>query len=79
MQLKIIYFGQAAEAAGKSEEIKEMVSATTVEALKNMLQNIYPELKKFPFQIAVNQSLAHPDFEITNDAEIAILPPYAGG
>jgi len=79
MQLKIIYFGQAAEAAGKSEEIKEMVSATTVEALKNMLQNIYPELKKFPFQIAVNQTLVHPDFEIANNAEIAILPPYAGG
>lgn len=79
MQLKIIYFGQAAEAAGKKEEEREIISPTTAEALKNTLQNVYPELKKFPFQIAVNQTLVNADFEINENAEIAILPPYAGG
>ncbi|CAG0993752.1 MAG: MoaD/ThiS family protein [Bacteroidetes bacterium] len=79
MQLKIIYFGQAAEATGKKEEEREIISSTTVEALKKTLQEVYPELRRFPFQIAVNQTLVNADFEINENAEIAILPPYAGG
>ncbi len=79
MKLTVLYFGQAAEASGKCKEEKELASPTTVAALKSSLLSIYPDLQKFPFQVAVNQQIAADDTIITPPAEVAILPPYAGG
>ena len=74
----IIYFGQVAELAGKErEELK--LSNKNIAELKKQLEETIFNLGTIPYQIAVNQSLENDDFVLTNDMEIAVLPPFAGG
>jgi len=79
MELTIKYFGMAAEATHKSEEKLQPPSAITVQSLLQQLANRYPELKAMELRVAVNQSIANPETEIKEDAEVALLPPFAGG
>ncbi|GAA4270107.1 MoaD/ThiS family protein [Hyunsoonleella aestuarii] len=77
MLITIKYFGQIAEVTQKEEEQLE-VSKGSVSGLLNTLNTKYSDLKNKDFQIAQNQELVDLDTELTG-AEIALLPPFAGG
>lgn len=79
MKLTIKYFGMIAEVVGQDEEIIEFTEAITVDNLNTQLQNKYSSISSKNYQIAVNQDISLGDFIITEDAEIALLPPFAGG
>jgi len=79
MKLDILYFGLVAEAIKCVQEEFVLESKITVKQLKDLLINKYAELGKLSYQIAVNQQLVNPQTVITEDCEIAILPPFAGG
>ena len=79
MKLTIKYFGMIEEAAGKSEEKINFQSSISVDELKSHLEYTYPSIKEKNFQIAVNQTLANGSQLISEDCEIALLPPFAGG
>ncbi|PWH81993.1 MoaD/ThiS family protein [Algibacter marinivivus] len=77
MLIKIKYFGQIAEVTQKEEEQLE-VSEGNISALLNVLHSKYDTLNNKDFQIAQNQELVSLETELTG-AEIALLPPFAGG
>lgn len=77
MLVTIKYFGQIAEVTQKEEEQLE-VSEGNISALLNMLHSKYDTLNNKDFQIAQNQELVSLETELTG-AEIALLPPFAGG
>lgn len=77
MLITIKYFGQIAEVTQKEEEQLE-VSEGSVSMLLSFLNTKYSDLKNKDFQIAQNQELVDLDSELTG-AEIALLPPFAGG
>lgn len=77
MLITIKYFGQIAEVTQKEEEQLE-VNENSVSVLLNILHSKYSDLKNKDFQIAQNQELVDLDSELTG-AEIALLPPFAGG
>lgn len=77
MLITIKYFGQIAEVTQKEEE-QLKVSKGSVSGLLNTLNTKYSDLKNKDFQIAQNQELVDLDTELTG-AEIALLPPFAGG
>ncbi len=77
MLITIKYFGQIAEVTQKEEEQLE-VSKGKVSMLLSFLNTKYSDLKNKDFQIAQNQELVDLDSELTG-AEIALLPPFAGG
>lgn len=77
MLITIKYFGQIAEVTQKEEEQLE-VSEGSVSMLLSFLNTKYSDLKNKDFQIAQNQVLVDLDSELTG-AEIALLPPFAGG
>ncbi|MCF7569093.1 MoaD/ThiS family protein [Sabulilitoribacter arenilitoris] len=77
MLITIKYFGQIAEVTQKEEEQLE-VNKNSVSGLLNTLYSKYSDLKNKDFQIAQNQELVDLDAELTG-AEIALLPPFAGG
>lgn len=79
MKIKIKYFGMIAESTGKDSESFDIEEGTSVGGLQDRLYSDYPELKEMNFKIAVDQELAAPEFIIGENAEIAILPPFAGG
>lgn len=70
-------FGLLAEAAGSSTvEVKD--SANT-QALVAELSVRYPALKEFRYAIAIDRQLVREKTEIPSGAEVALLPPFAGG
>lgn len=79
MKLTIKYFGMIEEATGKAEEQLDFQSSITVDELKTNLQSTYPSIADKNFQIAIDQTLAGSTELISEDCEIALLPPFAGG
>lgn len=79
MKLKLIYFGKIAEITGLSEEDLTYSENLTITDLKQQLVNNYPQLANENYQIAVDKTVVVPNFVLTKDSEIAVLPPFAGG
>lgn len=77
MKLTIKYFGLLAEVTQCNEEQFEF-SGNNVSELREALYQKYEMLNLKDFQIAQNQVLVSNEVEIT-EAEIALLPPFAGG
>lgn len=79
MTLSILYFGMIAEAIGNPIETWHSLEALTVGELKKQLLEKYPVLRDRKFQIAVNQQITSENYPIPPLAEVALLPPFAGG
>lgn len=80
MKLNLRYFGMVAETTSKNDEIFEIENPVfNVNDLTNYLFEKYPQLTKMTFRIAVNQTLQEKDFNLRNEDEVAVLPPFAGG
>lgn len=77
MHINIKYFGQIAEVT-KTEGENIEFSGHLVSELIEVLNEKYNELKNRDFQVAQNQELVSEDTKLTG-AEIALLPPFAGG
>ena len=76
--MTIKYFGKVAELTNRSQESWDC-EGMTISEFENRLKEAYPELANDTIQIAVNLTIAKPDFLIKNTDEIAILPPFSGG
>ncbi|HEV7347883.1 MoaD/ThiS family protein [Telluribacter sp.] len=79
MTLSILYFGMLAEATGHPSETWEVTDPLSVGQLREQLLQKYPSLRDRKFQLAVNQQVADPATPIDTNAEVALLPPFAGG
>ena len=80
MNLKIKYFGMLAEAVGSQEmEFHIETPQISIAELNEMILQKHPELKSMSFKIAVNQDIVNNNLIITENDEIALLPPFAGG
>jgi len=77
MHITIKYFGQIAEVTQIEEESLEF-SGKVVSELIDTLYLKYNGLKTKDFQVAQNQELVDLTTKLTG-AEIALLPPFAGG
>jgi molybdopterin synthase sulfur carrier subunit len=77
MNISIKYFGQLAEVTQQEEESVEF-SKHSISDLVESLFVKYPDLKNKDFKVAQNNELVSADAKITG-AEIALLPPFAGG
>ncbi len=80
--MKILYFGMISEITGKALETVDTPNfelMQNVDQIRMKLQEMYPELSKVSFSIAINQQLESGDIKLTNQSEIALLPPFAGG
>ncbi len=78
MQLTIKYFGMLAEATSITEEQLQIDNCSVSELVEKLIHQ-YPALDKKDFKVAVNQQLVNHNYIINNKAEIALLPPFAGG
>ncbi|AKK73962.1 molybdopterin converting factor [Chryseobacterium gallinarum] len=80
MKLKILAFGITKDIFGTSQQEITIKDAITVQQLKSILEEEFPELKKLrSYFIAVNEEYAEEDRMITETDEIAIIPPVSGG
>jgi molybdopterin converting factor small subunit len=72
----VLFFGQVAEAVNAREL---HIEADDTEALLTALHEQFPVLKNAVFAVAVNKSTVHTNTALSNNDEVALLPPFSGG
>jgi len=79
MSFQVKYFGMLAEIAGLSDEVWNAAGDLTVGQFRAQMLDKYPAMRDKKFKIAVNQKISEDFVLIETPAEIALLPPFAGG
>jgi molybdopterin synthase sulfur carrier subunit len=76
-EMTVKIFGQLYDIIGSNSfEVADV--ANSDELIKN-LQSKYPALKDVKYKVAVNRNIIQSNTALTQDAEIALLPPFSGG
>jgi molybdopterin converting factor subunit 1 len=81
IRVKVLYFGQAREAAGTRAEEFSLPQASSVKALVSMSVEAHRRLQEISraMRIAVNEEIAGDDERLAEGDVVAFLPPGAGG
>lgn len=80
MEVTILLFGITKDLVGKQKLKMKLNKPTTVADFKKQLFDTYPELISMDsIAIAVNSEYAFDDFLISQNDEIALIPPVSGG
>ncbi|WP_145855642.1 MoaD/ThiS family protein [Pedobacter suwonensis] len=77
MEIEIISFGQITEFINNQKI--EVDGITDTDAFSKYLENRFPALKNLKYKLALNKNIVQHNTEITNQATIAIMPPFSGG
>ena len=79
--IKVLFFATLRDRAGiKSTEL-EIPTETTVQGLKDLIIDIYPNLQETmdSVVISVNREFAFDESIVPENAEVAMFPPVSGG
>jgi molybdopterin converting factor subunit 1 len=79
--VKVLYFGQARDAAGRAEEDFSLPSASSVLTLVARSMKAHQQLRGMSraMRVAVNEEIAGEDDSLADGDVVAFLPPVAGG
>lgn len=76
MPVQVISFGPIAEILGSKFLVYE---ASDTDELQRLLFENYPELKTRMFAIAVDREVVSDKTSLSENSEVALLPPFSGG
>jgi len=81
MRLRILAFASASDALGAAESALELAPGARVSDLRRELLARYPSLAGLMprLAVAVDGEIVAFDRELTEGAEVALLPPVSGG
>jgi MoaE-MoaD fusion protein len=81
VRVKVLFFGQLKDIAGRSEDAAEIQPGATLESLFDHYAAQFPRMRDLrpSIVIARNQQFANPATPVTEGDEIAFLPPVSGG
>jgi molybdopterin synthase catalytic subunit len=81
VQVRVLYFASFRDAAGRSEENRELPPGTRVCDLWEILSREFPTFSRFPKMppAAVNRLSTVGYVTLEDGDEVAYLPPVAGG
>jgi molybdopterin converting factor subunit 1 len=80
MQVRVLLFATYRDLAGIDQLRVELPAGATARDLVDVLRR-RPDLQRLPPDpaLAVNQEYAAPSTSLSDDDEVALLPPVAGG
>ena len=76
MNVKVLYFGSLTDITNKDSE---QITAKSVNELKKVLEESYPSITTQKFSVSVNHEIHHENVALSENDEVALLPPFAGG
>ena len=81
IRVKVLYFGMARDAAGRSEEQFSFSRPASVDDLLSEAENRHEGLTRLRklIRVAVNEELVSGEVTLNNGDVAALLPPVAGG
>jgi molybdopterin converting factor subunit 1 len=81
MRVNLLYFASFRDAAGLSEQVRELPEGTRVGQLWEAVARDIPRLAAFPTMppAAVNREYVDGETVLIDGDEVAFLPPVAGG
>jgi molybdopterin converting factor subunit 1 len=81
IRVRVLYFGQAREAAGTKEEVFSLPKASSVNALVGRSVEAHSGLRGMhgAMRMAVNEEIAGGSDRLADGDVVAFLPPVAGG
>lgn len=80
MKLNVLLFGVAREIVGNNQLALDMSEPATVKSLLGELKQAYPRFNDLQsLMIAVNDEYADHSQPLSEQDEIAIIPPVSGG
>jgi len=81
MRIQVLYFAAARERAGLSREELEVPEGASVRAAVEFIASRHPGLRELlpHLRIAVNQEFGSLEDALPKGAELALIPPVAGG
>lgn len=80
MKVNVLLFGITKDIVGKQFVEFELPSKSNVAEFKRLLQERYPELIELnALAVAVNSEYANDQLLISENDEIALIPPVSGG
>ena len=80
MKITLKYFGVIAEIMGSESEVLNIeAKSITLKDLDELIIGKNKLLKDHQYKFAVNESITDYNVEVTENDEIALLPPFSGG
>ncbi|MDA4123492.1 MAG: molybdopterin converting factor subunit 1 [Thaumarchaeota archaeon] len=81
IRVKVLYFGQTKDAAGRAEEEYHLTESMTLEALVDKAGAEHANLSKMraSMQVALNEEIASGKERLKDGDVVALIPPVAGG
>ncbi|MFD2287641.1 molybdopterin synthase sulfur carrier subunit [Pedobacter petrophilus] len=77
MKLEIISFGKISEfITGQEIEVSEI---DNTDQLQQYLETSFPQLLGMKYKLAVNQNIIQANQQLTENDQVAIMPPFSGG
>ncbi len=77
MTIKVLCMGKTSEICNANTLILNNIKTTN--ELQNYLQEQYAGLKNIYYQVALNKKIVRTDTTLSDNDELALLPPFAGG
>ena len=76
-EITVLSFGAIADIIGKHNFVVNDVAST--DELKNKLETEFPRLKTISYTLAVDKKMIMASTPLSNNATVALLPPFSGG
>jgi len=81
VRVRVLYFGQARELSGISEEFHSLPSPVYVDQLISVAMRAHPKLEEIRriLRVLVNGRSVSDNLELKEGDRVAVVPPIAGG
>ena len=77
MEIRVLFFGVLAEVTQTS--FKHYRDIKSFDDLRLRIEDDYPEIVHYNYLISVNNELINTNPLLSNDDEVAFMPPFTGG
>ena len=76
MPVNIIIFGRLTDIAGSSLALENIADTNS---LVKVLHSLYPALADSKYVVAVDKKVVNENTTLSENSEVALLPPFSGG